>query len=128
MTYAGLKSMIYAGLTAEDPRVAAALNFIRDTYSLETNPGMGPQGLYYYYHTFAKALDAADLAVVQDSSGTVHEWREELVAKLEQEQQKDGSWVNRQSDRWMEGDRQLVTAYCLLALAHVKENTPTAKP
>tara|TARA_A100001391_G_scaffold196778_2_gene175944 strand:- start:764 stop:1897 length:1134 start_codon:yes stop_codon:yes gene_type:complete len=121
MTYAGLKSMIYAGLTPEDPRVAAALDFIRKNYALDTNPGMGPSGLYYYYHTFAKALDVAGLEVVDVEGGTVHDWREDLVATLEASQQEDGSWVNRESDRWMEGDRQLVTAYCLLALAHAKK-------
>ncbi len=59
MTYAGLKSMIFAGLTPDDPRVEAALTFIRKNYSLETNPGMGDAGLFYYYHTFAKSLTAA---------------------------------------------------------------------
>ena len=34
MTYAGLKSMIYAGVTADDPRVEAALAWIRQNYSL----------------------------------------------------------------------------------------------
>lgn len=122
MTYAGLKSMIYAGLTPDDPRVEAALGFIRETYSLETNPGMGPQGLYYYYHTFAKALQVAGLEVVRDASGTPHDWRAELVTKLAATQQDDGSWVNRDSERWMEGDRQLVTAYSLLALARAKSS------
>ncbi|WP_146578527.1 prenyltransferase/squalene oxidase repeat-containing protein [Neorhodopirellula pilleata] len=121
MTYAGLKSMIYAGLTPDDPRVEAALGFIRENYSLETNPGVGAQGLYYYYHTFAKALDVAGLEVVDAAGGQTHDWRRELVDKLESTQQEDGSWVNRESERWMEGDRQLVTAYCLLALAHAKE-------
>ena len=121
MTYAGLKSMIYAGLTADDPRVEAALNFIRENYSLEKNPGMGAQGLFYYYHTFAKALDVAGLEVVDAEGGVVHDWRRELVETLESTQQEDGSWVNQQSERWMEGDRQLVTAYSLLALAHAKE-------
>ncbi|TWT55924.1 prenyltransferase/squalene oxidase repeat-containing protein [Allorhodopirellula solitaria] len=121
MTYAGLKSMIYAGLTPEDPRVEAALDFIRKNYALDTNPGMGPQGLYYYYHTFAKSLDVAGIEVIDVEGGTVHDWRADLVNQLESSQQDDGSWVNRQSDRWMEGDRQLVTAYCLLALAHAKK-------
>lgn len=121
MTYAGLKSMIYAGLTPDDPRVEAALSFIRKNYALDTNPGMGPQGLYYYYHTFAKALDVAGIEVVDAEGGIVHDWREDLVNTLEASQQEDGSWVNRQSDRWMEGDRQLVTAYSLLALAHAKK-------
>ena len=121
MTYAGLKSMIFAGLTSDDPRVKAAMDFISKTYSLDTNPGMGHAGLYYYYHTFAKALDAADAEVIEDTSGTAHLWREELARKLISEQQSDGSWVNKENERWMEGDRQLVTAYSLLALAYCKE-------
>ncbi|GAA4472602.1 prenyltransferase/squalene oxidase repeat-containing protein [Novipirellula rosea] len=121
MTYAGLKSMIFAGVSADDPRVLAAMDFIRKHYSLDSNPGMGQAGLYYYYHTFAKALDAADVEVLDDASGTPHPWREELANHLIAEQQPDGSWVNKQSERWMEGDRQLVTAYALLALAYCRE-------
>ena len=120
MTYAGLKSMIYAGLTAEDPRVVAAMTFIRKHYSLQENPGMGHAGLFYYYHTFAKALRAADVEIIDDAEGTPHAWREELAQQLIQMQQADGSWVNGKNDRWMEGDRQLVTAYALLALAYCR--------
>lgn len=121
MTYAGLKSMIYAGLTPDDPRVEAALKFIRNNYALDTNPGMGPQGLFYYYHTFAKTLDVAGIEVIDVPGDQVHDWRVDLVNTLEAAQQDDGSWVNRDSERWMEGDRQLVTAYCLMALAHAKK-------
>ncbi|WP_339888662.1 prenyltransferase/squalene oxidase repeat-containing protein [Rhodopirellula europaea] len=121
MTYAGLKSMIYAGLTPEDPRVNAALDFIRNHYTLDNNPGMGAQGQYYYYHTFAKALDVAGLEVVESTDAGPRDWRTDLINKLEAEQQEDGSWVNREAERWMEGDRQLVTAYCLLALKHARK-------
>ena len=120
MTYAGLKSMIFAGLTPDDPRVAAAMSFIRDNYSLETNPGMGDAGLYYYYHTFAKALSVAEIDILDDSEGNPHVWRDELIATLEGEQQPDGSWVNQTNERWMEGNRNLVTAYALLALAYCR--------
>ena len=57
MTYAGLKSMIYAGVGPNDPRVKAATTWIRKNYDLKTNPGLGETGLYYY-HVFAKALSA----------------------------------------------------------------------
>lgn len=122
MTYAGLKSMIYAGLTSDDPRVVAAMEFIRKNYTLESNPGMGNAGLYYYYHTFAKALDTAGISILDDESGTPHVWRKELAKTLIDAQQDDGSWVNAGSTRWMEGDRQLVTAYALLALAYCGED------
>lgn len=121
MTYAGLKSMIYAGLDREDPRVAAAMDFIQKHYTLSDNPGMGKAGLYYYYHTFAKALDAAGVKVLTDSEGVNHNWRRELAAKLIAEQQADGSWVNDGNARWMEGNRNLVTAYALLALKYCYE-------
>lgn len=117
MTYAGLKSMIYAGVDAEDPRVRAALEFIRRHYSVEENPGMGAAGLYYYYQTFAKALDAAGIEELVDADGTSHAWRRELVEQLAKTQLEDGSWVNTENPRWMEGDRALVTGYALLALA-----------
>lgn len=119
MTYAGLKSMIYAGLGPDDPRVKAAVSWIRKNYDLKTNPGMGDAGVYYYYHTFAKALDAMKLDTIEDEAGQKHDWRAELILELAKRQQEDGSWIN-QNDRWLEGDANLVTGYVLLTLAHCK--------
>jgi squalene-hopene/tetraprenyl-beta-curcumene cyclase len=119
MTYAGLKSMIYAGLTEDDPRVKAAYTYITKHYSVEENPGLGQQGLYYYYHTFAKALSMLGNPAVTDASGRMHDWRAELVEALARRQNSDGSWVNP-ADRFMEGDPNLVTSYGLLALAYAR--------
>ncbi len=117
MTYAGLKSMIYAGVKKDDPRVKAALTWITKHYSLRDNPGMGKQGLYYYYHTFAKTLSVLGLDKLKDADGKSHDWRAELVATLAKQQKANGSWIN-EADRWYEGDPNLVTAYGLLALSH----------
>lgn len=115
MTYAGLKSFIYAGLDKNDPRVQAALDWIRKNYSLTENPGMGDQGLYYYYHTFAKALAAADLEEITANDGSPHNWRNELATVLVTTQLPDGSWVNK-NPRWMESDPRLVTAFVLMTI------------
>jgi len=120
MTYAGLKSMIYAGVGPEDPRVKAAYTWAQKHYGLADNPGMGAQGLYYYYHTFAKALDAVGKDKIVDGDGQEHDWRAELIAELAKRQQDDGSWINSDSDRWLEGDPNLVTGYALLALSYCK--------
>jgi len=119
MSYSGLKSMIYAGLTKDDPRVKAVLQWIRKNYDLKTNPGMGDAGLYYYYHTFAKALDALGIDELEDAQGVKHDWRRELTEELARRQQANGSWVNADT-RWFEGDPNLVTAYALLALSHCR--------
>ena len=79
MTYAGLKSMIYAGVGADDPRVKAAVQVDPATLRPGANPGMGEAGLYYYYQTFAKALDASGLSEFDDASGVKHDWRRDLV-------------------------------------------------
>lgn len=119
MTYAGLKSMIYAGVDADDKRVVAAKDFLSKHYDLESNPGVGQQGLYYYYHTLAKALDAVGNDKFVDAQGTEHDWKAELRQKLYSEQRPDGSWVN-ETTRWMEGDPNLVSGYTLMALSYVK--------
>lgn len=109
--------MIYAGLNADDPRVTAALKWITARYTLEENPGMGQGGLYYYYHTFAKALDALKSDSITDASGKSHAWRKELEEHLLARQTANGSWVNSEK-RWMEGDPNLTTAYALMTLVY----------
>ncbi|MFV0441995.1 MAG: prenyltransferase/squalene oxidase repeat-containing protein [Planctomycetaceae bacterium] len=122
MTYAGLKSMIYAGVGPEDPRVKAASEWIRKFYTLDENPGMGQQGLFYYYHTFAKALSAMQVDDFTDDKGQHHDWRKELADHLLTRQQPNGSWVNKEP-RWYEGDPNLATAYTLLALHYCEPAT-----
>jgi squalene-hopene/tetraprenyl-beta-curcumene cyclase len=119
MTYAGLKSMIYAGVGPEDPRVEAAVKWIQMHYDLQENPGMGNAGLYYYYHTFAKALDAMDNDALVDADGKKHDWRAELRAELARRQQDNGSWIN-ENERWLEGDPSLVTGYALMTLYYCR--------
>ncbi|MBD3674928.1 MAG: terpene cyclase/mutase family protein [Planctomycetaceae bacterium] len=120
MTYAGLKSMVYAGLEKDDPRVKAAWEWITKYYNLDENPGMGQQGLFYYYQTFAKTLDVMDVDTLEDSLGRKHDWRAELTGKLAESQRANGSWIN-DADRWYEGDPNLVTAYALMALSRCGE-------
>ena len=117
MTYAGLKSMIFAGLTKDDPRVKAALSWLAKHYTFAENPGMGDAGLFYYFHTAAKALDVLGEESFTDSAGKPHAWRGELSDTILARQLPDGSWVNK-NPRWMEGDPNLVTSYALLALAY----------
>ena len=119
MTYAGLKSMIFAGVNSDDPRVKAAFNWIQQHYSLDENPGMADAGLYYYYNTFGKALEAMKIDQFIDSKGNKHDWRAELRDAVIKRQQADGSWLNKNA-RWMEGDPNLVTGYALLTLSHCK--------
>ena len=121
MTYAGLKSMIFAGVKADDPRVKAAVTWIKKHYTLSANPGMPKpaQGLYYYLHTFAKALSAMGLDVLEDDKGVKHPWRHDLLVELAKQQRSDGSWVNS-DPRFMEANTNLVTAYALLALSYAQ--------
>lgn len=122
MTYAGVKSLIYAGLKPGDPRIQAATEWIRRNYTLDQNPGLGAQGLYYYFHTFAKTMDAFGDNEFVDADNHKHDWRQELATRLSGLQQPNGSWINP-ADRWEEGDPHLVTAYCLLALSHCESSS-----
>ena len=126
MTYAGLLSFIHANVEKNDPRVQAAVGWIKKHFTVEENYGMGKQGLYYNYHTMAKALKIYDEAVIVDAKGISHDWYKELAEKLISEQivletespdqQPQGYWQNTEA-RWWERDPVLVTSYSVLALA-----------
>jgi squalene-hopene/tetraprenyl-beta-curcumene cyclase len=119
MTYAGFKSMLYCGLSRDDPRIRACLEWIRSHYTLDENPNLpgkrSAEGLYYYYHVFARALDAWGEPVITDAGGGRHNWRLDLCAKLIALQRPDGSWVN-EKDRWLEGDPNYITGLTILSL------------
>ncbi|MDZ4819224.1 MAG: prenyltransferase/squalene oxidase repeat-containing protein [Planctomycetota bacterium] len=119
MSYAGLKSMIYVGLKPDDVRVKAATEWLKKNYDLQSNPGLGSAGLYYYYHLMAKALDAVGDKDFVDANGKSHDWKADLVEELAKRQQKDGSWKNS-NERWLEADPNLVTGYALLTLSFCK--------
>jgi squalene-hopene/tetraprenyl-beta-curcumene cyclase len=115
ISYGGLLSYIYADLKRDDPRVVAVQDWLRRNYTLEENPGMGPQGLYYYFHTQAKALTALGVNDFELADGRKVNWRRELASRLMDLQKRDGSWANDNS-RWWEKDPVLVTSYAVLAL------------
>jgi squalene-hopene/tetraprenyl-beta-curcumene cyclase len=119
MTYAGLKSFLYAGLAKDDPRVKAALKWIRAHYSLDENPGQGQAGLFYYYTTFAKAMTALGEEEFTDVAGKKHPWRTELFEKLKSTQKPDGTWAN-DNKAFLENQPELATAFALLALGYCR--------
>ncbi len=114
MSYAGLLSFIYADLPKDDPRLKAALGWLQNNYTLAENPGLGKQGLFYYYHLMSKAL-AATGSNTFEARGKIQNWSHELGIALINRQEADGYWVN-DTGRWMEKDPVLVTAYSLLTL------------
>jgi squalene-hopene/tetraprenyl-beta-curcumene cyclase len=114
--------MIYAGLTPDDLRVKAAISYIKNHYTLDENPGQGQRGLYYYYHTFARAMALLGQPTLVDGQGKEHDWRADLVAALAKRQEANGGWVNR-DDRFMEGDPNIVTSFAMLALAAARRKS-----
>ena len=122
MTYTGFKSLLYASVDPKDGRVQAALKWIQQYWRLDSNPNMpalrSKEGLYYYYHVFAKALRTWDQATIADSKGQQHNWREELTDALQQQVGPDGSWSNS-AERWFEKNAVLSTCYAVLALEEV---------
>lgn len=115
MTYAGLLSFIFADLKKDDPRIQATFDWLKRNYTLDENPGVGQQGLYYYYHTMAKALTLYGEDYIVTDNGKTIDWRKELTLKFIQTQKQDGSWINA-SARWWENDPVLVSAYAVISL------------
>lgn len=120
MTYAGLLSFIYAEVDREDPRVKSAFDWAAAHWTLDENPGMGAQGLYYFYNVLSKALAMYGQDQIPLADGGSVNWRNELIRKLVGLQKVDpatghGYWMNDEG-RWWEADPVLVTSYSIIAL------------
>jgi hypothetical protein len=124
MTYSGLKSYLYAGLDRKDPRVLAAAKWIAHNYTLNENPGLGTDGMYYYFLVFSRSLAAYGFEVVPariDGNDWPQRryWKEDLTKRLAELQEPDGSF-RVVDDRWMEDNTVLITAYGLVALQYAR--------
>jgi squalene-hopene/tetraprenyl-beta-curcumene cyclase len=128
MTYAALKSLLYASVDRNDPRVQQAFAWISRHFTVRENPGMatrknpkaGLEGLFYYYHTMAKALSVHGEPVIKDANAVEHRWAKELSDHLVSIQNEQGYWQNT-SDRWWENIAALDTAYALVALSECQD-------
>ena len=110
MTYAAVLSMCSARLDRGDPRVRQSLEYLTKFWSVDENPGMGSQGLYYFFDIMARALTAA---AVEKVGG--HDWKKELSTKVMSLQRPDGSWCN-DNNRFWEADPVLCTSFAMLVL------------
>lgn len=120
MTYAGLLSLIYADVKKTDPRVMSAFDWAAKHWSLDENPGMGDEGLYYFYNVLGKSLATYGREDIPVPGKQPVFWREALVKTLVGKQKVDsatghGYWVNT-NNRFWEANDILVTSYSLIAL------------
>ncbi len=124
ITYAGLKSMVYAKLDRNDVRVKGVLKFVSENYMLKENPGQKLRGHFYYLQTMAKALDAygADTILLKNKKKVL--WRDDMIGQLREMQLSGGGWVNTDG-RYLESVTALTTGYAMIAMKHA---LGTARP
>jgi squalene-hopene/tetraprenyl-beta-curcumene cyclase len=120
ITYAGLLALIYANVSRDDVRVRSAFDWAAKHWSLDENPGMGQQGLYFFYDVLTRSLATYGQDMVPLKDGTLLNWREAVARKVVSLQKIDsatgqGYWQN-ETGRYWENDPVLVTGYSLLAL------------
>lgn len=125
MTYSLISNYIILDLPQDDPRLKAALDWVKRNYQFEVNPGMpekqAKQGLLYYYQLMAKTFDDLDVNTIETSAGEV-DWRADLFAVIREQATEvdDGVfWINS-APRWAEGDPTIATPYILKALKRIK--------
>ena len=119
MTYVGIAGFLYTAADSKDPRVAAALDWVKGHYSVDENPGLGQKGLYFHFHMMGRALGLVGQRTITDSDGRAHDWPVELAAKVIGLQKADGTWANPDGTYW-ESNPVMATARSVLALAYAR--------
>lgn len=123
ITYAGILSLVYCKVDKTDPRVQSALDWASKHWTLEENPGMGQQGLYFFFNVLSRSLSTVGTDTIKKQDGTPILWKDELVAKVTSLMHDDGSWVN-QNGRFWENDPVLATSFAVLSLEFVTGKNP----
>lgn len=127
MSYALVKSYLALNLKADDPRVSAALEWMKRNYRMDVNPGMGEkkakEGLFYYYNMMAKTFDILDVTVLDLPDGKKADWRIDLFNAIKERAKPSKTqggvfWIN-EADRWAEGMDTITTPYLVTALARI---------
>ncbi len=123
MTYAGLLALIYAKVDRDDPRIRSAFDWSCKNWNLEENPGMGAEGLFFFFNVLTRSLSAYGAEVVPVDDETYVNWRKEVARRLLSLQRIDpatgqGYWMNSEGRFW-ERDAVLVTGYSTLSLLHL---------
>lgn len=112
LTYAGIRSLLFAGVKPTDRRIKQALAWTRRHNTVKENPGLFAGGYFYYLYLFS----SAHLLLEQGSVPELEpNWRLAIATRLLSIQKSKGQWANT-SRLWLEGYPSLCTAYALLNL------------
>ena len=123
MSYAGMLSYLYAGVSRDDKRVQAAKAWIQNNWNPEI-PNRNPEltgtdaqmgGFFYYLKVMSRTLDVYGNDTLRLTDGSEINWRNEIISTIVSHQNDDGFWLNEYGRYW-EADPVLSTAYALLAL------------
>lgn len=123
MSFAGLVSYLYAGVSRDDERVQAAKAWIQRNWNPEI-PNRNPElagtpsemgGFFYYLKVLSRALQIYDTDTLTLADGSTVNWRDQVISVIAAHQTDDGFWINEYGRYW-EADPVLSTAYALLAL------------
>ena len=111
MTGAGIWGLLLSGVPKTDPRIVAAMNWVKNHYTWDTNPGIGWWRMYYYYLSMSKALTMYGQSTIDG-----HDWYQELYNKIVGMQITVGSGEGYWSTSNEDYVPDLTTAYAILSL------------
>lgn len=132
MTYVGLLALLYANVGRDDPRVLSAFDWACRHWSLDENPGLGKEGMYFFYHVLTKSLTAFGRPLIPLRDGRSLNWRVEVAQRILALQKTDAKtgkkyWEN-ETGRYWESDPVLVTSYMILALEWILPQETKGEP
>jgi len=110
MTGAGIWGLLLSGVSRTDPRVVAAIDWVKNHYTWDTNPVYGSRP-FYYYLSMSKALTMYGESIVGG-----HDWYQDLYNRIVSTQISGGPNQGYWSTPAEDYNPVLTTVYAILSL------------
>jgi len=128
----GVRALLLCGLPPGNPRVQAALEWLKAHFAAAEHPGeyardrqASREAVYFYYCcSFAKTMRAA---AASGPSSPSEDWAESLADELLNRQRADGAWINSVMDV-REDDPTVATCFAATALSICRMSIVGSQP
>ena len=118
LTFAGIKSLVYCGVSKNDVSISHGLKWLQDSCPVKELPVPGNSGFFTYLYMLGSTMRFTGHHFGEQSGCNFINVGLKIIETTLANQKGDGSWINS-NGMWRENNPFLCSAYAILTLANI---------